>query len=138
MFLISLPSFPWWLLLFGIIAVIVWCMALVSAATSEFTDSNTKLIWVLIILFASFFGAILYFAAGTKQAVQLKGISVKYAIWVGAAILAIPLTIAGIAALTSWSEHAEIERRSQAEIAASHAYFDSVRKAQQAAAPASQ
>jgi hypothetical protein len=114
---------------FGIATILVWSMALVSAATSEFKDSTTKLMWILIILFGSFLGALLYFAVGRTQAVHVRGVSAKSVVGVGIGLVAVALAIFGVGSIRSWSEHAEIDRRSKADIAASHAYFDSLRKA---------
>ena len=41
-------------------------IALIDILKNEFYENN-KLIWVLVVLFASFFGAVLYFLIGRKQ-----------------------------------------------------------------------
>lgn len=41
--------------------------ALIDIIRSDFRNSNDKLIWILIVLFLNFFGAVLYFAIGTNQ-----------------------------------------------------------------------
>lgn len=44
----------------------LWIFALVDILRNEFTGNN-KLIWVLVVLFGSVVGAILYFLIGSKQ-----------------------------------------------------------------------
>jgi hypothetical protein len=43
-------------------AIALWIWALVDCATKESDTGNTKLIWILIIIFTHVIGAILYFA----------------------------------------------------------------------------
>ncbi|MBA6154499.1 PLD nuclease N-terminal domain-containing protein [Gelidibacter maritimus] len=57
-------------LLIGIVPAII---ALIDILRSEF-KSNNKLIWVLVVLFCSFFGAILYFLIGKDQKTQITKI----------------------------------------------------------------
>ncbi len=50
-------------LLFGLLALcagVFWLWMLVECATKEPNSGNTKIVWILIILFASVFGALLY------------------------------------------------------------------------------
>ncbi len=44
----------------------LWIFALVDILRNEFTGNN-KLIWVLVVLFGSAVGAILYFLIGSKR-----------------------------------------------------------------------
>ena len=44
--------------------------ALISLLRAEFRDSINKLIWLLVILFVPFFGALLYFIIGRKQRIK--------------------------------------------------------------------
>ena len=44
----------------------LWIFTLVDILRNEFTGNN-KLIWVLVVLFGSVVGAILYFLIGSKQ-----------------------------------------------------------------------
>lgn len=53
------------LLTFGL-----WIIALIDIVRSEFSGQNDKLVWVLIVLFAPFIGAILYFAVGRRNKVN--------------------------------------------------------------------
>ena len=60
---ISLILWMFFLFLLPVLIVI----ALVSALRSNFSDTTTKLIWVLVIILLPFFGPILYFIIGRKQ-----------------------------------------------------------------------
>jgi len=55
-FLFMLP-----IALFGFLATIFWVWMLIDCALHESNDGNEKLIWVLIILFTHFIGALIYF-----------------------------------------------------------------------------
>ncbi|MFG0248846.1 MAG: PLDc N-terminal domain-containing protein [Phycisphaeraceae bacterium JB051] len=60
------------LIAFAVILLIVlnfilWIAAIVDVARSQFVDSNTKLVWFLIILFLYGLGAILYFLFARKR-----------------------------------------------------------------------
>ena len=50
----------------GILPTII---ALVDILKSEFNENN-KIVWLLVILFMNFFGAILYFLIGRKQKIK--------------------------------------------------------------------
>ena len=56
---------PWPIGLF-IIMIILTVIALIEIIKSDFKD-NDKIIWVLVLLFFNFIGAILYFAIGRNQ-----------------------------------------------------------------------
>lgn len=56
----------------GIIAFFFWLGMLVDCALNE-KDNNERLLWVLIILFANFIGAIIYFLA--RRPVRLRSAS---------------------------------------------------------------
>lgn len=64
----------------GVFSFIVWIIALIHAANNKnFKDSNTKLVWVLIILFVYGIGAVLYLLFGRpkeegKKPSQLRGL----------------------------------------------------------------
>lgn len=53
----------------GLAYLIFWIITLVNAVQSNFKDSNMKLIWIIVIIFASPIGAIVYWlvAPGQKQ-----------------------------------------------------------------------
>jgi hypothetical protein len=58
-------SLPLFILLVSIVAgvggVVFWIWMLVDCATKERSDTNDKIVWLLIILFLNCFGALLYF-----------------------------------------------------------------------------
>jgi hypothetical protein len=54
-----------------ILAVILPIIALIDILRNEFKGNN-KLIWILVILFTSLFGVLLYFRYGTKQKITRK------------------------------------------------------------------
>ena len=61
------------LLIWTVFAAIIFFIslaALINILKSDFTDSTTKLMWVLVVLFVPFFGPIIYFAIGGKHKLQ--------------------------------------------------------------------
>jgi hypothetical protein len=50
--------------LFSLAALVLWIWALVDIVKTNFTDSTQKLIWVLVVLLASFVGSILWLVWG--------------------------------------------------------------------------
>ncbi len=60
---------PWQIILILVLVVIgilPTAIALIDILKSEF-KGNEKIIWVLVVLFTNFFGAILYFLIGRSQ-----------------------------------------------------------------------
>jgi len=53
--------------LIGLLLLALWVWMLVDCLQREFRDSITKAIWVLVILFASWVGAVIYWAIGRPQ-----------------------------------------------------------------------
>lgn len=61
------------LLLWTVLAAVfffIFLTALFNVLKSDFTDSTTKLIWVLVILLVPFLGSIIYFMIGGRHKVQ--------------------------------------------------------------------
>ena len=61
------------LLLWTALAAIVFFIflaAFINVLKSDFTDSTTKLMWVLVILLVPFLGSIIYFMIGGRHKVQ--------------------------------------------------------------------
>lgn len=54
----------------GLATVVLWVVALWDVLSSEFRGANDKLVWVLVILFAPFLGAILYFLVGRRNKIK--------------------------------------------------------------------
>ena len=46
---------------------VFWIIELIDVARREFPDPNTKILWVLVILFTHTIGAIIYYFAGKPQ-----------------------------------------------------------------------
>jgi hypothetical protein len=60
------------LLLFIImIPTILWFWALIDVMQSNFSDSNNKLMWVMIILLVPVIGSILYLIIGRNQKIKV-------------------------------------------------------------------
>jgi hypothetical protein len=56
--------------LFMILIPVLTVLALISALRSNFSDSTTKLIWVIVIIMVPFFGPIIYFIIGRRQRIR--------------------------------------------------------------------
>jgi len=50
----------------GLISSVFWLWMLIDALTSKNLAGNDKIIWVIVILFLHFVGALIYFFAGRK------------------------------------------------------------------------
>ena len=59
-----------YLILFLAIPFGLWLGAIIDLLRSSFADSVTKLIWLVVIIFIPFLGAILYLLIGRKQKVR--------------------------------------------------------------------
>lgn len=53
------------------IPAILWLWALIDLLRSDFKDTTTKLIWVVIIVFLPVLGALLYLLIGRGQKVKI-------------------------------------------------------------------
>ncbi|RMG23647.1 MAG: PLDc_N domain-containing protein [Armatimonadetes bacterium] len=54
------PSFDTFTLLFLAVTAILWTFALVDCLRNEPSEGNEKLVWVVVILLTTIFGAVLY------------------------------------------------------------------------------
>lgn len=61
-------GFIFWILLIGIV-IILPIIALISVFSNQFPKSE-KLIWILVILFAPFFGSLIYFTLGRSKGIS--------------------------------------------------------------------
>lgn len=59
----------WQLLAFGALLFIIPIIALIDILKNRF-EGNNKLIWILVVLFTSIVGSLLYFIIGRKQKIQ--------------------------------------------------------------------
>lgn len=57
------------IILIGIFIVLIPLIALIDVLTSKFSGIN-KIIWVLVILFFPFLGAVVYYFVGRKQKID--------------------------------------------------------------------
>ena len=75
LFAIGLPHGSEWLfvLIFGFGGTILWITALIDCVANESPVGNTKVIWVLLILFLGFFGAIGYFLFRRPERIRESG-----------------------------------------------------------------
>lgn len=63
---------PWQLMLILValfIFIVPTLLALIDVLRNEF-NGNDKIVWLLVVLFGSFLGAVLYFIIGRKQRVK--------------------------------------------------------------------
>jgi hypothetical protein len=65
-------GFPEFLIVafFGCLPFILVLVALIDILRSDFRDSNTKLIWVIVVVFVPVLGSILYFIMGGSQKIK--------------------------------------------------------------------
>ena len=61
-FLILIPVF-----LVGLAATVFWIWMLVDCATKEPSQGNDKIVWILVIVFTHWIGALIYFFARRPQ-----------------------------------------------------------------------
>ena len=54
-------------ILLALASFVFWIVELVDVARREFKDSNTKLLWVLVVALAHGLGALIYYFAGRPQ-----------------------------------------------------------------------
>ena len=58
---------PVFILLLTLVGGAFWVWMLIDCATKESEQGNTKLVWVIIIVFANFIGALIYYFARRPQ-----------------------------------------------------------------------
>lgn len=63
-------SFGLFVIFIFLLFVISFLVALIDILVSEFENTTTKLIWVLIVLFAPILGSLLYFTIGMRHKVR--------------------------------------------------------------------
>jgi hypothetical protein len=59
-------------LMFMILAFLafLWFLALVSILSNRFEGPNDKLIWIIVVIFVPFLGALLYWAIGRNRIIK--------------------------------------------------------------------
>lgn len=58
--------FVLFLVALGILAFIFWILMLVNAITNSRLNGTEKIVWVLVIIFLHFLGALIYFLVGRR------------------------------------------------------------------------
>jgi|GEM_PF-1710310 hypothetical protein len=51
----------------GIAGTIFWIVEIIDVAQRKFSDPNLKIVWMLVIIFGHFIGALIYFFVGKQQ-----------------------------------------------------------------------
>lgn len=61
--------FVFWLFIIALslAATVFWIAELIDACRREFPDPNTKIIWILVLIFSHGIGALVYFFVGKPQ-----------------------------------------------------------------------
>jgi hypothetical protein len=78
-FAIGLPHGSEWLLIFAFFFVLgplsfgLWIAALISCVKNESSTDNNKVVWVILIAFFHFFGALAYFLIRRPQRIRELG-----------------------------------------------------------------
>jgi Phospholipase_D-nuclease N-terminal len=68
-----LPFLVCGIILIAIVSSVFWVWAIVDCATHEPANSNDKIIWVLVILFMHFIGALLYYLVRRPERLRQFG-----------------------------------------------------------------
>lgn len=55
------------IILLSLVSFVFWVVEIVDVARREFKDSNTKLLWLLVVVLAQGLGALIYYFAGKPQ-----------------------------------------------------------------------
>ena len=66
------------MLVWTFLIIIPFCLfliAIIDILRNQFKRENTKLIWILVVLFIPFLGSVLYFLIGRKERFSQKNIS---------------------------------------------------------------
>jgi prolipoprotein diacylglyceryltransferase len=72
----GIAIFPLFFCGFGIIAIlgsIFWIWMIVDCATNEPSGSNDKIVWLLVIIFVHFVGALIYYLVRRPERLRLIG-----------------------------------------------------------------
>jgi len=57
----------------GLAALVFWVWMLVDCATNEPSEGNDKIVWVVIIIFANWLGALVYYLVRRPERIRLYG-----------------------------------------------------------------
>lgn len=56
----------------ALLATVFWIWMLIDCAMNEASEGNDKLVWILVILFAHFIGAVIYFFVRRPKRLALR------------------------------------------------------------------
>ena len=59
--------------LVGVLGSIFWLWMIIDCATNEPSATNDKLIWLLVIIFTHFIGALIYFLVRRPERIRITG-----------------------------------------------------------------
>lgn len=65
--IVGIFLFYGFIILLALASFVFWIVELVDVARREFKDSNTKLLWLLVVVLAHGLGALIYYFAGKPQ-----------------------------------------------------------------------
>jgi hypothetical protein len=54
----------------ALLTSLLWIWAVIDILRSDFKKDSDKIVWLLVVFFLHFFGAIIYLVIGTKQKVE--------------------------------------------------------------------
>ena len=57
----------------GILGTLFWIWMLIDCATKEPPEGNDKVIWILVIIFTHFIGALIYYLIRRPERIRLMG-----------------------------------------------------------------
>ena len=57
----------------GVLLTIFWIWMLVDCATKEPGEGNDKIIWILVLIFTHFLGALIYYFVRRPERIRLHG-----------------------------------------------------------------
>ena len=57
----------------GILGTLFWIWMLIDCATKEPSQGNDKVIWILVIIFTHFIGALIYYFIRRPERIRLQG-----------------------------------------------------------------
>lgn len=66
-----IPTFL--MMILGLAVFVFWLRMIIECATREPNEGNTKIIWILVILLASWLGALVYYFVRRPQRIQEVG-----------------------------------------------------------------
>ncbi len=77
-FIVGIVLFYGFFILLGLASFIFWIVEIIDVAKRQWADSNTKLVWLLVVILGHGLGALVYYFAG-KPTGWLPGEAPKYA-----------------------------------------------------------